>query len=300
MTFIPFKALKFGGESLYPYQVSYGKSRLSGSNQVTYILHCKGGCMPGQRNIFTTTSCSKPGIGTSVEFNKVISEFKRDNPEINSKVLGGSYPNYYQDDFTYKKFAPVNDESLKVAIKASYIQVYGNLNPMEIERPIDLERRLRNGDIPIREFIRGLALSPFYRFHFFEKVNQQRCIELSFKHLLGRPPINQNEIIKSVELMANYGFNAQIDSLIDSMEYANIFGEDTVPYNRCWNSPIGLSTSSFNNAATLSKSFASSDNSVEGRYTYPDSPSGKSQLLNTLASRVEKNIQFPCHTKLLL
>ena len=70
--------------------------------------------------------------------------------------------------FTFQEYAPFDDTSLDLAIIASYRQIFCNFKPMESERSIDAERRLRNGDITIREFIRTLANSEFYRYHFFE------------------------------------------------------------------------------------------------------------------------------------
>ena len=104
--------------------------------------------------------------------------------------------------------------------------------------------------------------STFYKTHYFENVNQQRSIELIFKHILGRPPFNQEEIINSIEILSKEGLENHIDSLVDSNEYNQNFGEDTVPYQRCWNSPIGVKTSSFCNTIELSKGFARSDNTL--------------------------------------
>ena len=40
----------------------------------------------------------------------------------------------------------------------------------------------------MRDFVRGLAKSSFYKDRFFRSVAPQRGIELNFKHLLGRAP----------------------------------------------------------------------------------------------------------------
>ena len=71
MSSIPVDALQFGGRSITDSKVSYDKTRLSGSTKVSYILHSKGGCMPGQEEVFTTTPRTSPGIGATVESNKV-------------------------------------------------------------------------------------------------------------------------------------------------------------------------------------------------------------------------------------
>ena len=123
-------------------------------------------------------------------------------------------------------------------------------------------RRLRNGDISIREFIRELSKSDFYRHHFVESVSQKRCLELNFMHLLGRPLIEQKELQESIKLITEEGFTGHVDFLIDSLEYEEFFGEDIVPFPRFWNSPCGSTTSSFINTAKFRKGYATSDNVI--------------------------------------
>ena len=265
MSYIPTDALKFGGESLNKYPVKYGKSRVSGSNLTSYFLHSKGACMPGQNLIFCKNSRSKPSLDSSLLGNNIMSSFNKESLKAQNHPIGLKFNNDHIDCFTYDEYSPIDDDSLKIAIEASYKQIYGNFHPMESEQPIDLNRRLRNGDLSIREFIRELAKSPFYKYHFFEKVNQQRSIELNIKHILGRPIINQKEIIRHVEYLINYGFNYHIDNLIDSNEYSLIFGDHTVPYMRSWSSHCGLSTKSFISSAKLCRAFATSDNIINGK-----------------------------------
>ena len=300
MSFIPFYALQFGGQSLNESRVSYDKTRISGSTKVSYILHSKGGCMPGQQHLFTTSSTTSPGLGASITSNPVIDAFKRERYLDSKNSIGTKYPKTNRDNYTYDEYVPNDDESLDLAIKASYRQVFGNFFLMESERPIELERRLRNGDLVIREFIRLLAKSPFYKTHYFESVNQQRSIELSFKHLLGRPPKNLKEVVKHIELIQEEGFDYHIDSLIDSIEYQENFGPYAVPYQRCWDSPCGSTTTSFINTAALTRGFATSDNAIHGRKTLSDAKSGTSQLLKNLTSPSPNEIIIPQHAEYLV
>ena len=60
MNLIPHKALRLGAEGTNAYPISYGKSRISGSKNVTYILHSKGAYMPGQKELFTPNGKTKP------------------------------------------------------------------------------------------------------------------------------------------------------------------------------------------------------------------------------------------------
>ena len=93
--------------------------------------------------------------------------------------------------------------------------------------------------------------------------------------------------------MNKHGFDSHIDALIDSAEYTEVFGEDTVPFLRCWNSPCGLTTSSFNNLAKLSRSFATSDNALNQEQRSPHETSGSSKLLRNLAQGIHEKFVIP-------
>jgi len=299
MSSIPVDALHFGGLRMTESRVSYDKTRISGSTNVSYILHSKGGCMPGQQEIFTTNSRSAPGTNTPVKGNTITFAFVRERHIEKKPIIGVKFPKRNLDGFTYQEYLPHDDDTLDIAIKASYRQVFGNFFPMESERSIESERHLRNGDITIREFIRQLAKSPFYRSNYFDKVNQQRFIELSFKHLLGRPPLNQKEIIKHVEMIHQEGFEYHINYLIDSLEYEEAFGAFTVPFQRCWNSPCGSTTSSFVNTAALTRSFATSDNAIDKQKIPSREVVCASQLLHNLTSNQPYPIVIPHNTQRL-
>ncbi len=220
--------------------------------------------MPGQPEIFTNSSLSSLGKGLYRLENSLTRAYKLEQNLLLKQPIGKKY--YYNSNqiYTYKEYYPYDDNALRLAINASYSQIYGNFHSMESERPIDLERRLRNGDITIKEFIRGLIKSKFYLKEYFEKVNQKRCIELLFKHILGRPLNDEEELRVNVELICAVGFEELADSLIDSPEYQEIFGENIVPYTRFWDSPTGSRTSSFINTALSQKGSATSDNVIYG------------------------------------
>ena len=130
---------------------------------------------------------------------------------------------------------------------------------MQSERPIDIERKLRNGDITIREFTRKVCKSSIYRHFYFDNISQYKAIKLRFKHILGRPISSQREVTESSNILNKLGFEAHIDWLIDSEEYNRNFGEDVVPHMRSWNSPIGLTTKSFLDTSEITKAFSKSD-----------------------------------------
>tara|TARA_Y100001968_G_scaffold333864_1_gene400285 strand:+ start:61 stop:873 length:813 start_codon:yes stop_codon:yes gene_type:complete len=257
---IPFRARGLGAEKLNENPVSYDKTRISGSSQVTYILHSKGGCMPGQQKRFTPNCITKPREYSHEIYKQIFNDFKRERYLEQKNKSEESKDIYGDDKFTYNRYCPYDDEILATAIKASYRQVFGNLIPMESELANDSERRLRNGDIVIRDFIRSLAKSDYYKSNFFINLNQSGFVSLNFKHLLGRAVRDQTELINSIKIINNQGFDAQIDYLIDSIEYEKVFGAHTVPFQRCCSSMAGLMTNDFIKSIRLYKGFASSDN----------------------------------------
>ena len=226
-------------------------------------MHCRSANMPGQVNVFTNNSITNPDDKTEENMLRLRNLFKREKHELLNQSIGPKFNHNHLSLYTYKIFHPYDDESLKESIIAAYKQIYGNINPMESERSIEAERRLRNGDIPIREFIRILAKQNFYLDHFFENTSQTKAIKLSFIHILGRPLKNEKEFRNSIELINSIGFEAHLDSLIDSIEYEEIFGEDIVPYERFWNSQCGAKSATFINACSNRKGFASSDNVIK-------------------------------------
>ena len=187
---------------------------------------------------------------------------------------------------TAECYSPDDSASLNDVISAAYRQVFGNAHVMDFERSTELEAQLCNGDLDVRNFIRGLAKSSFYKSRFFLSVAPQRGIELNFKHLLGRAPHSQAEMSAKISLQAEHGQAAVIDSIVDSAEYLEVFGDNVVPYARSWSSPADLSTAAFPMLAALQKSFAGSD-SARG---------ASSALTTSLGRGIAPRISVPTET----
>lgn len=153
---------------------------------------------------------------------------------------------------------PTEDE-IQTVIRAVYKQVLGNLHVMESERLTSAESLLRNGDISVRQFVNMVAKSDLYFSLFFESSSPYRFIELNFKHLLGRPPQDQSEISEHTRIYNEEGYDAEIDSYIDSEEYIQNFGENIVPYPRGAASLVGMKNVAFNRMFALERGNATSD-----------------------------------------
>jgi phycoerythrin-associated linker protein len=123
-------------------------------------------------------------------------------------------------------------EDVQAVIRAVYKQVLGNPHVMESERLTSAESQLCDGSISVREFVRAVAKSGFYSSRYFQKCAPYRFVELNFMHILGRPPATQAEVSVHIVRCVAEGYDAEIDSYVDSDEYQAAFGEDIVPYNR--------------------------------------------------------------------
>ncbi len=157
-------------------------------------------------------------------------------------------------------------EDVQAVIRAVYRQVLGNDYLMQSERLISAESLLQDGNITVREFVRQLAKSELYKEKFFYCNSQMRFIELNYKHLLGRAPYDEAEIAFHSDLYAAQGYDADIDSYIDSEEYLSAFGENIVPYYRDFlTTGIGQRTVGFNRFFRLYRGYANSDRAQYGR-----------------------------------
>ncbi|AFY38162.1 Phycobilisome linker polypeptide [[Leptolyngbya] sp. PCC 7376] len=153
-------------------------------------------------------------------------------------------------------------EQQDVVIAAAYKQVFGNAHLMESERDTYAESQLRNGSITVMEFVRRLAKSERYRALVLEQHSNVRAIELNFKHLLGRAPENKEEVSEHIVRLANEGFEAEIDSYINSDEYWKCFGTDIVPHYRGYNTQTGQNLAGYTRSFQLVRSMSSSDKST--------------------------------------
>ena len=104
-----------------------------------------------------------------------------------------------------------------------------------------------------------LAQSDLYRAIFFESSSPYRFVELNFKHLLGRAPVDQTEIAEHVITCNTQGYAADIDSYIDSDEYLASFGEWVVPYYQGSQTQTGVKNVGFNRIFSLARGYASND-----------------------------------------
>jgi phycobilisome core-membrane linker protein len=157
----------------------------------------------------------------------------RTEPEVQFRINQGVSVQREQSK-VFKLTDLVDKVGVKSAIAAAYRQIFErDLDPFIVQTQFTaLESKLRNGEITVKEFIEGLGCSELYIKEFYAPYPNTKVIELGTKHFLGRAPLNQREIQKFNQILATKGIRAFIGAMVDSMEYLQFFGEDTVPYRR--------------------------------------------------------------------
>lgn len=152
-----------------------------------------------------------------------------------------------------------------VMVRLIYRQVFGNAYVMEeeIADVYKAQSMYRADLISVQEFVRAIALSETYRRRFFTCCGPFRAVELNFKHLLGRGPTSKEEISEHVRRTVEEGYEADINSFIDSEEYNQRFGSDYIPGVTF----KGTYTSSFdfNNMCSIYSSPGTTDKSLTVR-----------------------------------
>ena len=121
----------------------------------------------------------------------------------------------------------------QAVIKAAYRQIFERDIKRAYGQSISyLESQVKNGDISMKEFVRRLCKSEIYRKQFYEPFINSRALELAFRHILGRGPSSREEVQDYFSIVSDKGLAGLVDALVDSQEYADYFGEETVPYLR--------------------------------------------------------------------
>lgn len=160
--------------------------------------------------------------------------------------------------------ANYSKDDTRTVIRAVYRQLLGNEYIMSSERLVAAESLFVNGFITVRGLVRAIALSDLYKTKFLYPNFQSRVIELNFKHLLGRAPYDEAEIVEHLDRYQNDGYEADIDSFLDSEEYAENFGENVVPYFRGFATQRGQKTVGFTRLFALQRGYASTDRARNG------------------------------------
>lgn len=118
----------------------------------------------------------------------------------------------------------------QMLIDAAYRQLF--FHTMAADREPFLESQFRNGQITMQQFMRGLCLSErFQRWVYQCNSNYDVAAQL-VQRLLGREVNGEQEKIAWSIILCQDGLAGLVDVLLNSPEYMDAFGVDTVPYQR--------------------------------------------------------------------
>lgn len=140
------------------------------------------------------------------------------------EVLGDEQPRIYSTENL------LSSSELGDLIEAAYRQLFFHAFAADRER--FLESQLRSGQITVRDFVRGLVLSDTYKRSFYDLNSNYRFVEQTVQRVLGRDVYSEREKIAWSIVVATKGIVGFIDELLNSEEYLEAFGYDTLPYQR--------------------------------------------------------------------
>lgn len=123
-------------------------------------------------------------------------------------------------------------QELDSLIYAAYRQIFNEQQTIEYHRQRFLESQLRSNQITVRDFIRGLVTADSFRRWVYDCNSNYRFVQLCVQRILGRDVYDLAETRAWSIVLATKGLLGFVDSLLDSNEYLETFGDDTVPYQR--------------------------------------------------------------------
>jgi phycobilisome core-membrane linker protein len=141
-----------------------------------------------------------------------------------------------------------SEGQLREVVEASYRQLLNRV-PLAAERLGDAESQLRDGQISVAEFIALIAGSDLFQQRL-TRMAPLRAASAAYLALLGRAA-QPAEVSRFLGRRGSAGQQAALEQLLNSLEYAESFGQDTVPYLRGLASADGIPLATVNRTAAL-------------------------------------------------
>ena len=145
---------------------------------------------------------------------------------ISYEIPGDEQPRIYTTENL------LSNGEIEALIWATYRQIFNEQQLLACNREKALESQLRNGQITVREFVRGLLLSETFRRRNYEPNSNYRFVQMCIQRVLGRDIYSDREKLAWSIVLATKGLEGFINDLLNSEEYLSNFGDDIVPYQR--------------------------------------------------------------------
>ena len=124
----------------------------------------------------------------------------------------------------------MDPDNVTTAIESAYRQIY--FHAFKSDRDVNLESQLKNGQITVRDFVRGLCLSDTFNRSFYNLNSNYKVARHLVEKLLGRTTHGKSEEIAWSAVLMTRGVRGMVDDILNGEEYLEAFGYDTVPYHR--------------------------------------------------------------------
>ncbi len=147
------------------------------------------------------------------------------NARVNSMVLGSDETSHLPS--AEKRLSRGTMDTL---IEGAYRQLF--FHTFKADRNLTLESQLRSGQISVKDFVKGLVLSERFLKGVYGCNGNKEVARHLVERVLGRQIHGEAEAIAWSIVIGQQGVAAMVDQLLASEEYANHFGEDTVPFQR--------------------------------------------------------------------
>ncbi|ELS02310.1 Phycobilisome Linker polypeptide [Xenococcus sp. PCC 7305] len=149
----------------------------------------------------------------------------------NQRVAGYEVPGEEQPKI-YSTENILSDSEQNDLVWSAYRQIFNEQQLLTSNRQLALESQLKANQITVREFVRGLVLSPNFRERNYEPNNNYRFAQMCVQRVLGRDVYDEKEKLAWSIVLATKGIEGFVDALLNSDEYLSNFGDDIVPYQR--------------------------------------------------------------------
>ncbi|MCX5934500.1 MAG: phycobilisome rod-core linker polypeptide, partial [Pseudanabaena sp. LacPavin_0818_WC45_MAG_42_6] len=147
---------------------------------------------------------------------------QRNSPDLQGLALPQIYFNTAERRQKFVMKPAMTGAEKNGVVKAAYRQIFERDIARAYSQGIsDLDSKVKNGEISVREFVRRLGLSPLYRDQFFLPFINSRAVELAFKHFLGRSPESREEVAAYFAIVSKGGLSALVNALVNSREYSD-------------------------------------------------------------------------------
>jgi Phycobilisome Linker polypeptide len=114
-------------------------------------------------------------------------------------------------------------------MNAAYSQVLEH--PAPADKAEETLAKLSDGGLSVRELVKSLALSDEYKEKFVSRQPPELSARLLYRHLLARAP-SAEELRSATQTLSTRGHAALAESLLDSAEYGERFGDSRPPGSR--------------------------------------------------------------------